>query len=580
MVAGRPPWCSSASLVVEGAIPPNLAPHWATKNGVGNVNLLSFSSSSRSQRRTRVGFVASALGALFSLVLAGAAVAVPPVPGTVIRSWNWLPLAQQSWVSQQSQIDAQLVCPNCGTDPFAVPRFLGADALYSIAPVTSSPPPPPGEAASLLFDVRKNDDPFPVDRFGDRAQINATNTVFSEGGQYWAGFSFYLNPANPISSEFQVLAEWHSQGNGPPPFAFYTPGNNLTLDANRTGPNDQFLSVFQMYNQPIQRGVWHTVQIGWVASSSDTVGRVRFFLDGVEKTLADRGNGPGVVRTIPPDHGTYFAYSNYYDHLIDTVTGVGGQVGRRVIAYGGLRITQGTVVGAVIPGTGTSRLGDFVWEDLNRDGLQTTGEPGIAGAAVALLDGSTGTQLQTTTTDATGHYAFTGLAAGQYKLRFTTPTGFTPTLAGVPPFTANSKPIGGLTSSFALAANAIDNNLDAGFYRTGTSRLGDFVWNDLNRNGLQAAGEPGIAGVTVALLDGNSGTQLQTTTTDATGRYAFTGLAAGQYKLRFTTPTGFTPTLAGVQPFTANSKPVGGLTSSFALAANATDNNLDAGFYQ
>ncbi len=62
---------------------------------------------------------------------------------------------------------------------------------------------------------------------------------------------------------------------------------------------------------------------------------------------------------------------------------------------------------------------------------------------------------------------------------------------------------------------------DAGLYQTAS--LGDFVWNDLNANGIQEAGEPGINGVTVELFNG-SGVSQGTTTTAGGGLYSFTGL--------------------------------------------------------
>ena len=68
--------------------------------------------------------------------------------------------------------------------------------------------------------------------------------------------------------------------------------------------------------------------------------------------------------------------------------------------------------------------------------------------------------------------------------------------------------------------------------------LGDFVWNDINANGIQDAGEPGINGVTVELFNG-SGTSQGTTTTAGGGLYSFTGLIPGDYYLVFTTPAGY-----------------------------------------
>jgi len=58
--------------------------------------------------------------------------------------------------------------------------------------------------------------------------------------------------------------------------------------------------------------------------------------------------------------------------------------------------------------------------------------------------------------------------------------------------------------------------------------LGNFVWNDLDKDGIQDAGEPGIKGVVVNLLDA-SGAKVLSTTTDTKGFYQFTGLSAGLY---------------------------------------------------
>jgi hypothetical protein len=55
----------------------------------------------------------------------------------------------------------------------------------------------------------------------------------------------------------------------------------------------------------------------------------------------------------------------------------------------------------------------------------------------------------------------------------------------------------------------------------GPGTIGDYVWFDQNRNGLQDAGEMPIAGAVVSLTFGNS---LFTATTNASGYYSFTHL--------------------------------------------------------
>ena len=72
---------------------------------------------------------------------------------------------------------------------------------------------------------------------------------------------------------------------------------------------------------------------------------------------------------------------------------------------------------------------------------------------------------------------------------------------------------------------------DFGFYQAPEPELGcigNRVWNDLNGNGVQDAGEPGIPGVTVTLTDFDDNV-FATTTTNDDGLYEFCNLPAGSY---------------------------------------------------
>jgi hypothetical protein len=119
----------------------------------------------------------------------------------------------------------------------------------------------------------------------------------------------------------------------------------------------------------------------------------------------------------------------------------------------------------------------------------------------------------------------------------------------------------------------------------GQAALGDFVWHDMNRNGMQDAGEPGISGATVQLLDCLTTNVLRTTMTGADGRYLFSGLAPGMYKVRFTPPSGFsftTPNANGntVDAVDSDADPVTGLTGCYTLFAGQTNLTVDAGVFQ
>ena len=58
--------------------------------------------------------------------------------------------------------------------------------------------------------------------------------------------------------------------------------------------------------------------------------------------------------------------------------------------------------------------------------------------------------------------------------------------------------------------------------------IGDYVWIDLNSDGIQDSGEPGLEGITVFLYDENNNI-ISVTTTDADGYYIFDNLPAGEY---------------------------------------------------
>lgn len=83
----------------------------------------------------------------------------------------------------------------------------------------------------------------------------------------------------------------------------------------------------------------------------------------------------------------------------------------------------------------------------------------------------------------------------------------------------------------------------AAFLPGGT--IGDFVWHDLNCNGIQDDGEPGLAGVQLKLYDAVNGNLVRTTTSSATGSYLFADLIFWDYRVVVVTPAGFRPTTPG-----------------------------------
>jgi hypothetical protein len=250
------------------------------------------------------------------------------------------------------------------------------------------------------------------------------------------------------------------------------------------------------------------------------------------------------------------------------------------------------------------QIGDRVWFDSNADGIQDPGEPAVAGVSVQLLPCAGGAPLATKTTDANGRYYF-GAADGLkpntcYTLQFDYSKVDPATLPGSPPISAVKWTVSGAGADRLIDSNvdkagkatvttgkpgAVDHGIDAGLV-VAQNKVGDFVWMDSNRNGIQDAGEPGVPNVPVTLQDG-TGKVVATMSTDAGGKYLFDNLADGTYKVclnleklpRAVQGSAFTkPNAAGSNGTDSAADPATGCTRTVTLAsANRQDLTLDFG---
>ena len=190
---------------------------------------------------------------------------------------------------------------------------------------------------------------------------------------------------------------------------------------------------------------------------------------------------------------------------------------------------------------GTGSIGDFVWLDIDGDGVQDTDEPGIPAQTVELVwdgpDGIAGNaddQSYTTITDANGGYLFDNLPRGEYVVTVTGPI----TTDAAPTFDEQ----GPLDSSVTVSLGDGENHLTTDFGYQGTAELGDTVWLDLDGDGIEDGGEPGIAGVEVTVTwygsngapGGGDDVVFPPLTTDASGRYLATGLPDGNFGVAVT----------------------------------------------
>ena len=191
-------------------------------------------------------------------------------------------------------------------------------------------------------------------------------------------------------------------------------------------------------------------------------------------------------------------------------------------------------------------VGDFVWFDANKDGIQDADEAGVPGVTVTLTDGAgnpvidlDGNPVKAVTTDANGMYEFTNLMpnvdrivanAGEenYKVVFTVPAGYSATTsnAGDPEKDSN-----GADSSVTLAQGQNDETVDFGLVADGM--IGDTLfWDVDNSGGSEPSGaDKPLVGVTVTLAYTTPAgvEKTLTTVTDADGHYSFKDLAPGDY---------------------------------------------------
>ncbi len=259
-------------------------------------------------------------------------------------------------------------------------------------------------------------------------------------------------------------------------------------------------------------------------------------LAGVDVTLTPAGGGAPI--TVTTDAG-----GNY------SSTVPAGDVDADVTDPAGSTLTTGNDPQTVtVPVGGTGTAGDVgfqfqgtitghVFEDVDGDGVQGAGEPDLAGVDVTLTPAGGGAPV-TVTTDANGDYS-SSIPAGDVDADVTDPVGSTLT-TGNDPQTV-TVPVGGTGTT-----------TDVGFQFQGT--ITGHVFEDVDGDGAQGAGEPDLAGVDVTLTPAGGGAPI-TVTTDASGNYS-SPVPAGDVDADVTDPAGSTLT-TGNDPQTVT-VPVGG----------------------
>ncbi len=195
-------------------------------------------------------------------------------------------------------------------------------------------------------------------------------------------------------------------------------------------------------------------------------------------------------------------------------------------------------VDAGVADPGTASLAGRIFMDGNGNDVDDA-EMGVADQLVVLRD-ETGAEVARTTTDDSGAYGFSGLAAGDYVVVFPTVTPDGQVLVaqdvGADDTIDSDADQGtGATAPISLAIGDAVTDVDAGVVDPGTASLAGRFFVDENRDDLEDADDTAVSQATVQLL--LAGVVIATTTTNAAGAYLFTDLDAGEYEVRFINPT-------------------------------------------
>ncbi|HWN42641.1 MAG TPA: SdrD B-like domain-containing protein [Thermoanaerobaculia bacterium] len=226
-------------------------------------------------------------------------------------------------------------------------------------------------------------------------------------------------------------------------------------------------------------------------------------------------------------------------------------------------------VNAVFPKKATA--GDKIWADSTPNGTLDYWEKAVHGVTVDILNLS-GAVVGSTTTKL-GLYRIGNLEPGTYRLRVHAPAGYSPG--------AGLHPDGRAINTFTVTAGASLTNVDAPLIPPAFADLGDRVWNDADRDGVQDAGESGVSSVQVQLLAAD-GTRVTTTMTNFQGTYSFENVLPGAYKVSLGTynipsSMGFSPRAIGSSQADSDIDPLTGASLTFNLSGGALDLSRDVG---
>lgn len=195
-------------------------------------------------------------------------------------------------------------------------------------------------------------------------------------------------------------------------------------------------------------------------------------------------------------------------------------IGTQIVAEQEQKVNNGEVSGTV-------------WAENDYNGLFATDKAKLQDITVQLISDN-GTVVATAQTNKLGQYDFTGLAPGNYYVKFTSQSfvGYNAVPDGGNSIVQQASK--GINDSYAqtpVFALTYNDVLEKSFGVYVPSTVSGFAWDDANQNGIYDNREAKIANVTITLTDadGNSltdvyGNPIAAVLTDANGNYSFTNV--------------------------------------------------------
>ena len=305
----------------------------------------------------------------------------------------------------------------------------------------------------------------------------------------------------------------------------------------------------------------------------------------LQSTVSDENGAYSFTGLLPGDYQLFFERINYrlrtykdYNNNVDDDrdSDVGFSTGFTDLISVGISETLTHVDGGYKPG-GYAYM--YAWLDPNANGIRDSNEGYTSGTLVSVeLEKLDGTYNETFIFNS-NTITKLGLRDGDYRVTVTPSEHYVLTLANQGDDDTRDSDVSSETNTAVYTISEADYFLRLDVGLLGIGQIGDRVWLDQNANGIEDAGESGLAGVTVNLLYEN-GQPCQSTVTDANGNYLFDHVIQGDYIIAFQTPEGsyFTTQDTGADDtIDSDADPLTGRTSVLSLSQSGQIHHVNAG---